>query len=670
LTRGLFGEAAAAIGRRLVRQALWQDRACTWTTVVPDVQPGGPPRGKPVAAGGDHYQGTAGIALFLGELYRQAPDTALLETALGALTHALRFAERQSPAACGFHLGRVGIAYAARRLADCLRRPELLSDGRRILQPLLDHPPQDDPLDVISGAAGAIPALLEMAPSLDPFPTLQLARRLGDHLVGQAHREPRGWSWNSRIPHRSRNLCGLAHGASGFALALLELARATGDDRYRFAAEMAFLYERALFDPAAPGWPDLRRPELEHWVVEDDLAGLAAAARAGALPPAQPAFFNAWCHGACGIGLVRLRAFELTGQELFRREAEAAMRITRSELSTRREFSLCHGLAGFCELFLYASEVLGDDGFADLAREVAAGGCQQYEAAGRAWPSGNIQGAYDPGLMLGEAGIGLTLLRLAGSTAGTVGSIALLRPAVPRGGGSEPSDGAAGLGRAAMADYFGATLAVWARLGEPVAELLGAYGRAFPLAEGPAEFAYRSLRGHCAEQQEGRREILEDAFRAERSRYEATVALTDWSIPNLRTLARRLAMPTQAAEPWRNAPFQLAEGCRVLSTEHDWASWVARGPGLGTEPPPPVRAYQLLSVAGNAVHLRPLGPFAALLLRFACTPVTLAELTSRVREALGPRGASEGVAEKVALQVRELFAGGLLELAALTGPSG
>ena len=69
---------------------------------------------------------------------------------------------------------------------------------------------------------------------------------------------------------------------------MLELATATGDKRYREAADAALAYERAVYDPAARNWPDLRN----------------AATSAGG----QAMFATFWCHGAPGGALARLRS--------------------------------------------------------------------------------------------------------------------------------------------------------------------------------------------------------------------------------------------------------------------------------------------------------------------------------------------------------------------------
>ena len=92
---------------------------------------------------------------------------------------------------------------------------------------------------------------------------------------------------------------------------------------------------------AQANWPDLRGL---------DRAGVAA----GSLP----AYSSFWCHGAVGIGLARLRAWELTGVAARprRRRHRAAGRdaSTRGRSSRARDPSLCHGVAGLAELFLYA----------------------------------------------------------------------------------------------------------------------------------------------------------------------------------------------------------------------------------------------------------------------------------------------------------------------------
>src|SRR5581483_12265756 len=81
----------------------------------------------------------------------------------------------------------------------------------------------------------------------------------GEHLLRRADRSPEGWSWDTMGIPGQKNLTGHSHGTAGIACALLELHRATGEERFRAAALEALRYERACFSAERGNWPDFRR---------------------------------------------------------------------------------------------------------------------------------------------------------------------------------------------------------------------------------------------------------------------------------------------------------------------------------------------------------------------------------------------------------------------------
>ncbi|MEM7355204.1 MAG: lanthionine synthetase LanC family protein, partial [Acidobacteriota bacterium] len=178
-----FLHAAAHIGQRIVRRAQWRDRACTWEVVLSR-------RATLEPATGEIYQGTSGIALFLGELFHRTAEADLARTAQGAMAHAFAAAPDLPPGRFGFYTGRVGIALAAARLAPLLRRDDYLEEALDLLQPMAGHEDQIEGADVMAGAAGAIPALIGLAELLASDLPLTLAEALGEHLIDTAHREP------------------------------------------------------------------------------------------------------------------------------------------------------------------------------------------------------------------------------------------------------------------------------------------------------------------------------------------------------------------------------------------------------------------------------------------------------------------------------------------------
>jgi lantibiotic modifying enzyme len=73
---------------------------------------------------------------------------------------------------------------------------------------------------------------------------------------------------------------------------------------------------------------------------------------------------TAWCHGAPGIALSRLRAYEILKDNAYEAEALVAVETTRHAVESRRlsanaNYSLCHGLAGNAEVLRFGSGVLG-----------------------------------------------------------------------------------------------------------------------------------------------------------------------------------------------------------------------------------------------------------------------------------------------------------------------
>jgi lantibiotic modifying enzyme len=184
----------------------------------------------------------------------------------------------------------------------------------------------------------------------------------------------------------------------------MELHALDGERTWRDAAAAGLRYEKAWFDRRASNWPDLR-----------DVGAGGEASRA-----ACPVH---WCHGAVGIGLARLRIFQLTEDLTMVAEAGAALHAADIALhrfgdarhgtgTLGRNMSLCHGLGGLIELFLFAHEVLGHSECLRRARVVGQLGLDWRRRRGD-WPCGVPGGDETPGLMLGLAGIGSSLLRLA-----------------------------------------------------------------------------------------------------------------------------------------------------------------------------------------------------------------------------------------------------------------
>ncbi|WP_433392270.1 type 2 lanthipeptide synthetase LanM family protein [Micromonospora sp. KLBMP9576] len=352
---------AAEIGERVAAMA----HDGTWFTFGP--APGS--RWTPVPMGPALYDGVSGLALFYGYLGAVTGHGDFTDLAAGIarrLGDRLR-ADGWPTGAVGAFNGWGGLCYAYGHLAALWGDDPVARAGLELALDRLAALADDaGDTDVVDGLAGAVLAVLSCGAR--PQRATELAVRLGDRLLAAGPAPALG---------------GLSHGAAGMAVALFELWRVTGEDRYAEAGRAALEFDRSLFDPTSGNWADLRRPGL---------------------------LSNAWCHGAPGIGLSRVRIRQalarrpLPGLDGLEAEIGVALRTTYAH-GFGRNHSLCHGDLGNLELPLLLDAdpaALGAvlDG---VLRDVAASG----------WRCANPAGLDSPELMTGLAGIGYQLMRLA-----------------------------------------------------------------------------------------------------------------------------------------------------------------------------------------------------------------------------------------------------------------
>jgi type 2 lantibiotic biosynthesis protein LanM len=347
--------------------------------------------------GTDLYDGVPGVALFLaylgavtgGERY-----TTLARAALATLRRRLQPHKRLKTVPClGGFAGWGGVLYTLAHLGALWKEPGILAEARELVTVLPDLIPQDKYSDVGLGAAGCIAGLLALHRCGPSAEVRAAALRCGDHLLARARPMPQGLGWDWPFPSRGP-LTGFAHGAAGIAWALLELADQTGAERFRSAARGAIDYERGLFSAEAGNWPDLRVLGTSPQPAE-------------ATPLRYP---TAWCYGAPGIGLARLRCLPHLDDPVLRTEIDTALRTTRAQ-GFGLSHILCHGDLGNLELLLEAARAgAASPGWGEVDR-LAAGILNSIERDG--WLCANPLRLESPGLMTGLAGIGYQLLRLA-----------------------------------------------------------------------------------------------------------------------------------------------------------------------------------------------------------------------------------------------------------------
>ena len=404
LHRDAFLDASTQIGQRIADEAFWHEGRCNWIGAEP-VERRERGERSPLTyrvLGPDLYSGTSGVALFLAELYAVTRNQDFRRSALGAIHHSLACCDSiPSRLRLGLFTGWTGIALAAVRIGRILDQPELDHRARNLLVRVLAEQFDRSEFDMISGRAGAISALIVLHFLLKDSFLIDFAVRLGRELVNAAEESGDAISWKLAGVQSHHHLTGFSHGTAGAACSLLELYSTTGISSFRNSALGAFQYERRWFNASEGNWPDFR----------------AASSTRTRRPSTFPCL-SFWCHGAPGIALSRLRAYELLNDEPSLVEAKFALETTRKSVlaahtSGMGNFSLCHGVCGNAEAILYGSEIAEDPRAqdTDTLHKVALSSIERFGQRESVWPCGTHVGE-TPGLMLGLSGIGHHFLRL------------------------------------------------------------------------------------------------------------------------------------------------------------------------------------------------------------------------------------------------------------------
>ena len=394
-------DAVARIAQTLCNQAIWYQERCTWLVDDHD----NPAVTSTKTLGPDLYAGLAGVALFLAEHARVSGCDLSAKTARAALRQSLsRLVDVKVEHRASLYSGWTGVAVCAHRISKSLRDPEILQQAKRLAKQSSDLATNCDETDLMSGKAGAILGLLYLANNISDKNFTKVAIQIADQLLACAERNEFGMSWQTINKTREHRLTGMSHGGAGIAFALFHLGRTTGVKRFTDAACAALKFEQQWFDPAHGNWPDLRE------------ARLTSKFRRSA-----KAFSTFWCHGAPGIGLSRLAAFQITNDHAYLDQAIIAFMTTlkdvrRQSLHRIADATLCHGIVGNADVLLSASRDKKINLDTNIETTIQTVGMQVTKLVSgsnqTANPTRYSLDPTNPGLMTGLAGTGWFLLRL------------------------------------------------------------------------------------------------------------------------------------------------------------------------------------------------------------------------------------------------------------------
>lgn len=359
-----------------------------------------------LAAGGslDLFNGTAGVIVFFLRLYEHYRLPLYLKACRSAADILVQHPAALRPEYYTLYTGATSLLYLCIKMYEATGEEKYLERALQLLEHfepgIPDHVVQDD---FISGHAGNIFVLSYLHAHTKHGALPPLIRRLTDKMIHHARIAPQGLRWG-HIKRSFDCLTGFSHGASGIGYALLQAAQYFRDDGLQYLAEQALTYEMSHYNKAANNWLDLRLTSTR--LPAEDILDW------------QPAVFtkyasdiNSWAHGAAGISIARLYAWQVTGQDSYLQQAQLALQRSLHDLQQlkRGDFTLCSGYGGIAVALLQAADILHQPELRQAARQLALAAVRYYQHYGtyNSYVPGNVN---DPGLFSGMAGVGYFLL--------------------------------------------------------------------------------------------------------------------------------------------------------------------------------------------------------------------------------------------------------------------
>nr|WP_223184318.1 type 2 lanthipeptide synthetase LanM family protein [Streptomyces sp. CBMA152] len=335
----------------------------------------------------DLYTGQGGVALTLAEYVNEvragrADEVAgVAETFEGALRVLVGTEDRTPTPSAGAFSGAASQVWTWMALHRVLGEDWLLERAAERALLLARGPLVEDDVevDLLNGAAGGVVPLLNLAEATGEDRWLAAAAHIGRRLSGIATVDASGARWTTRL--NPEGIGGFAHGATGIGWALRRLTvseAGTAADRRGWGdlAERAFAYQESLWQPEQGNWLDVRVG------AEED-------------------FFTSWCHGSAGIGIGMLDLYRRAGDPAHLDMARRAAHACAAE-GFGWSHTLCHGDLGLWELLTSMNVGERDD----LDGEILTGLEQRGPVGGLA------REAFSPSLMSGLSGVLHTLLRM------------------------------------------------------------------------------------------------------------------------------------------------------------------------------------------------------------------------------------------------------------------
>lgn len=354
----------------------------------------------------DIFNGNCGIALFFLALFRLDRDEAHLLLIDKIMHRILKSEAISKPRFFACYTGLGGVIYTCLKIFELTGKPEYLSSA---LQLTLTHQKQISEglikADLLSGYTGNLLVLTLLYHHSRNEEVLALINLLLDRLITEARVSKTGLKWDYHASKKAYDsMTGFSHGASGIAYVLMQLSQYFSTPGLLYLAEEALAYEMQYFNPPSKNWLDLRignynlsKPDAHLWKLETFISDMTSV--------------NAWAHGAAGVGISRIQAFNHTQKDIYLQQCEVVLERCLNDINQlkRSDFTVVSGYCGMIPFLLKYQKSFGINLTQPILSVFQAAEMECLQTKGY---NGYVScAANDYGLFSGKAGVGYMLLQ-------------------------------------------------------------------------------------------------------------------------------------------------------------------------------------------------------------------------------------------------------------------
>lgn len=300
------------------------------------------------------------VILYLIRLHKTTKDSVYLNKVERMGIELMQYINTTSTINYGFYQGRMKSYYALFQINEASKKKHEITLPYKQLQDFASHNYSSNNLH--TGKAGTLISLSHIYNATLEESITKTIERYIEYILDNVFISKEGLYWNYTYTI-SKGLCSLGEGNSGIGFTFLELGYFFNSDQLKELGELAFSYEDKHWDEIEGNWPDFKvviEDEKDHLSLKEEYI------TKGLFPSTKQRKDFSWVKGITGIGLARLRAYELTKKEIYLQFVDKIYKKLSSNIDNLSIEEIVDSIF-FC---IQASCSINDSKYYDLAKQL------------------------------------------------------------------------------------------------------------------------------------------------------------------------------------------------------------------------------------------------------------------------------------------------------------